>query len=1486
MKKNYFLFIFTFTMFQSFSADYFWVGNTGNWSDLTHWASSSGGLGSAYAVVPGTGDNVFFDSNSFSSTFQTVTVDVSASMLNLDFTGITNNPNFIGAVTETITINGTLLFTPGFTHSFLGNYIFTSTTTQTITSAGQIFNLDVQFSGVGGDWTLLDPISIKGELLVQNGTFTSGGENIQAGSISTNSGVNLRTIDFSNSQIIIDGSGTCLDLRGNDLNLTVSSLAACLITFVHTADIRVEVGNEIKTIPAMTFSNCIGNVRIVTGSVPDRVNRITFGDIIVSAEGCDFFTDFNNVNSNVKTYGSITLPNNCDYIMGNPHGTGGFGGTNHTVITGVFQVGNNGDGKIRGHFVEFVQDFIGGTNTDCFFVHHTQIKGDLTIVSTGGADIDFNRKLELTGNLNCNGDGDFRFDEISNLAGNINLGTNSNVFFRSNGTAAIINLVGDLTVGSGTYLNLGNTNVGIYNLPNLILNQNATLDINSSTSITNIGNLSLNGSNIVKFNTNASTTITGVLVSNGSCSARMLLKSITSGTAANITFSIDPTSDYTNCQDLNCTTPTTFTNNNGEDLSNNTGITFTSASAGIDYFWVGATTGNTKLGVNSTGVNNNWSNPSNWSTTTGLPDPLNQCIPGVRDDVFFDVNSFTAGANTVDLDAIIQNCNKMTWSDIPTGTTIDALSTTTVRVLKIYGDLILHSEVDNQFEGTVSFSAHDATQRQITSAGSKFFGNVEFNYIGGDWILLDDITMIGNARADVTFLNGTVDASDKNWNIEDDWKVTNGTFTANTSTVVFNGRNSQNSNQDVTPNGNSFYNILIQRQANGGAARNLVRLQGEVTIDNDLDITKGGLNDNGFQITGSLTGNMSLSNNARLILGKSGISTLFPTNYMTANINLNDRGHTRYQSNIAQIISSVPIYGRLYLTNTSGGLKDKTIDGPVTINDLLFIDDFNHLIDAGFQITTILPNQNIRMDPNSKLTLGTATSATQFPLNYTNYDINEPSLIVYNSGINQMIKSLSSGTNDRNYSNLTISDAAGAGTTTKTLLGDIIVRGDLTIDAGNELDANPANFDVEIEGDWLNSGLFTPQNGTVQFTNTATVQNIISGGTSERFYDLEVNNTSGAGLIIEDDITIENTLTLTEGIINEGAGGNEVVRFLNGSTLPIPASDLSHVDGRVEKVTETGVQFNFPVGKNGIYRPITVTPTADNAEFRAEYFQIDPDPSFDHNSIAATLNHISSCEYWVLDRTVPGANADVKLSWDSRTSCGVTMQSELRVARWDGAIWQDQGNGGTTGLTGAGTIVSSGSVINFSPFTLASISGGNPLPVDLLYFSASSNINRIVDLNWRTVSETDNDYFTIERSINGVLFEKVTEVNGAGNSSLIIDYKSVDDTPYLGVSYYRLKQTDFNGNISYSNSKKVSLEVETFSIYPNPSKLGKQITIESSSSVSDYSIEIYSMIGKLISSTHYSSNLNQLPLDNLASGNYLIVLKTGTLIQTKKLVIE
>lgn len=111
------------------------------------------------------------------------------------------------------------------------------------------------------------------------------------------------------------------------------------------------------------------------------------------------------------------------------------------------------------------------------------------------------------------------------------------------------------------------------------------------------------------------------------------------------------------------------------------------------------------------------------------------------------------------------------------------------------------------------------------------------------------------------------------------------------------------------------------------------------------------------------------------------------------------------------------------------------------------------------------------------------------------------------------------------------------------------------------------------------------------------------------------------------------------------------------------------------------------------------------------------------------------------------------------------------------------------------------------------------LPMELLYFKAECNSSDLI-LKWATASETNNDYFTIEKSIDGINWESIATIDGAGNSDGILLYESTYAYQTLETNvYFRLKQTDLNGSYTYSeiiDQKKCLMEQVGYMIYPNP----------------------------------------------------------------------
>jgi len=166
-----------------------------------------------------------------------------------------------------------------------------------------------------------------------------------------------------------------------------------------------------------------------------------------------------------------------------------------------------------------------------------------------------------------------------------------------------------------------------------------------------------------------------------------------------------------------------------------------------------------------------------------------------------------------------------------------------------------------------------------------------------------------------------------------------------------------------------------------------------------------------------------------------------------------------------------------------------------------------------------------------------------------------------------------------------------------------------------------------------------------------------------------------------------------------------------------------------------------------------------------------------------------------------------------------------------------------------------------------------PLPIELGHFDAIE-MGDDVSIEWQTLSEINNDFFTIERSTDAVNWEILEKIDGAGNSTFVINYQTIDQTPFSGLSYYRLKQTDFNSDFSYSEVKSVFIDNSqgsSLKIYPNPSN--NIITIEGAEGTLK-EIQLYNSLGQNISNAlemdHFSESKMQIDISSLKAGFYFV----------------
>ena len=180
------------------------------------------------------------------------------------------------------------------------------------------------------------------------------------------------------------------------------------------------------------------------------------------------------------------------------------------------------------------------------------------------------------------------------------------------------------------------------------------------------------------------------------------------------------------------------------------------------------------------------------------------------------------------------------------------------------------------------------------------------------------------------------------------------------------------------------------------------------------------------------------------------------------------------------------------------------------------------------------------------------------------------------------------------------------------------------------------------------------------------------------------------------------------------------------------------------------------------------------------------------------------------------------------------------------------------------------------------------LPVELTAFSAYKAEEGVV-LSWNTASEINNDYFDIERSIDGQQFEQVGRVAGHGTTALPQSYRWVDLSSLSGITYYRLKQVDFDGDFAYSPLVFVDQYAQPqYRIYPNPSKGVFTLDVGNPLEEDELSYQVSDLSGKVVDTGQLPvvSNRVRLDLKDLERGTYYLMLKEGSRLVRKRLIIE
>jgi hypothetical protein len=431
---------------------------------------------------------------------------------------------------------------------------------------------------------------------------------------------------------------------------------------------------------------------------------------------------------------------------------------------------------------------------------------------------------------------------------------------------------------------------------------------------------------------------------------------------------------------------------------------------------------------------------------------------------------------------------------------------------------------------------------------------------------------------------------------------------------------------------------------------------------------------------------------------------------------------------------------------------------------------------------------------------------------------------------------------------------------TVTVSGATDVNGTISVagiyDANGSYDATGGNTTLTGTGRLQLGGTVTSL-GTDNLASTSTVeydgssaQTIDPLSSKAAYGNVEI---SGGLKNMSGETTVSNLLTW--GADADVATNGQILNLTGGQPVSFGTTN-PYVWGNVDndrviykgtggtgyvtvKYTSTSTdEFYIPVGADGSQRIIAITPSsATSTVWTVEYIESTP-----YNSGTLTWNthptgspiesgsgiaNVNNDYYYNISRTGT-ATATLKIGMVGLSQTPAS-NGETHLIHWDsGDNHWEKLTSTRGGATEANRYVQATNVSNFSPFGQGS--GGAALPIDLLSFDAKCEEGE-VGLTFDVASQINNDYYTIERSVDNKNWSIVTEIAGVegGNTSTEMSYRWTDYNPLRGMSYYRLTQTDFDGRSEIFAPITAACrdqEIGDYSVYPNPAKEQLMIDLE------------------------------------------------------------
>lgn len=751
--------------------------------------------------------------------------------------------------------------------------------------------------------------------------------------------------------------------------------------------------------------------------------------------------------------------------------------------------------------------------------------------------------------------------------------------------------------------------------------------------------------------------------------------------------------------------------------------------------------------------------------------------------------------------------------------------------------------------------------------------------------------------------------------------IVDGSLDTNGGTIILDGTN-KNINGAVT-----YSNLIV----NGSYDYQ----SGNTTIDSLLHITPTG--DIDFA-TISLTSNGDLINEG--VLHSSGIVTFSGTRVQTLRllnaVSSNSTGVINFNGTVSPVLNSntSPSYATVNINNTGGLVASQ----PWMVNVGMNIGSganwdagaFNHTLRGNFvnngavTSTGKLNFQSIYFPTTISLGSLTATGEVEF-------GGTQSMTLVHNS---------------QSFGTVSVSNTHGNGITPDN---NWTIENDMQIGPGATLHGG-TGLTHTVSGSWTNDGLYDGTNSTVifnsptgtdllrgsgtttfnnltfatgadmnvttafslrgDFTNNATDLDlsvsevtfggsglsILGGSTLTSFQDLVINK-SANGVRLDANTTVINQLDLTDGALDLNANilsiTNSAAAAIDRASGYILSEDTDNL-GRVNWAIGTDTNPHiFPFGNaSAAYLPFTF----DLSSGDAGIVSVATYPTgTDNTPYPATVDNLTDVSGNDVSANVVDRFFQVDLSGQTSPIADITFTasafevgsiSDLLAQRWNGSEWDAP----LLGQANTANTVTVPNVSEFSPWIM--VGSSFALPIELISFDAKYVDNYAV-LKWVTAAEYNNDRFEVYKSDHTMNFHKIGEVKGAGNSSQMLNYSMKDRDMNSGISYYRIKQIDYDGSGTFSGVVAITIEgiMKNVNCYPNPSN-GQNLKIDLSGfSNQEVLITILDIQGAILyqqmaqpdwDKTTYEIEFDKLP----TKGMSVIQISSGNYHYTEKIIIE